>query len=352
MKYKSDKYNLLAGILQKTEDYLNSTSPLAAVPAFDAKEQEYLSTKNVGTGNYADILQVVKDDIYGIIWTKADESAYMDKCRETNIRLHGIYNEQDKTAWHQQWYTNAFLAMKGWALGYLEMMYSNNHYSTILGRNVEGFVNTAIKIPLSVIVGSITGRNHLAWKDMLISMINPWSKRSMKALTQAGFSEHQVFNARRFVASELLIAFLFALRLATAKSGGDGDDDDDKEYDVKTGLVHYMAMRTLLEQEALLYLPETFVQSGQLMDFMPVGGAALYDLWRLGYEIVGAAATDESNKDFYWPRADKNGKHDQYDPKFWNHIERLVPYWKSVWSIEHPYEAADNYEFGRRLRTR
>jgi hypothetical protein len=230
-------------------------------------------------------------------------------------------------------------------------MYSNNHYSTILGRNVEGFVNTAAKIPMYVLVGAFTGRSMLAWKDMLISMINPWSKRTMKALTAAGFSEHQVFNARRVVASELLMAFLFVLRLATAKSGGDGDDDD-KEYDAATGVTHYMAMRTLLEQEALLYLPETFVQSGQLMDFMPVGGAALYDLGQLGYQIVGAAVTDETDKDFYWPKADKNGKHEKYDAKFWNHIERIVPYWKSWWAIQHPYEATDNYEFGRKLRTR
>lgn len=352
MKHKADKYDLLTSILQKTEDYLNSASPLAAVPAFDAKEQEYLATKGVGTGNYADILQVVKDDIYSIIWTKADESAYMDICREENIRNHGIYNEQDKTAWHQQWYTNAFLAMKGWALGYLEMMYSNNHYSTILGKNVEGFVNTAAKIPMYVLVGAFTGRSMLAWKDMLISMINPWSKRAMKALTKAGFSEHQVFNARRVVASELLMTFLFILRLATAKpKGGDGDDDE-QELDPNTGLVHYMSMRTLLEQEALLYLPETFVQTGQLMDFMPVGFAATFDLYNLGREGVGALVFDETDRDYFYQRDDRNGKYQKYDSKFEHHLERLIPYWKSWWAIQHPYEATDNYEFGRKLRTR
>lgn len=350
MKHKADKYNVLTSILQKTEDYLNSASPLAAVPAFTAKEQEYLTTKNVGTGNYADILQVVKDDIYGTIWTKADESSYMDICREENIRNHGIYNEQDKTAWHQQWYTNAFLAMKGWALGYLEMMYSNNHYSTILGRNVEGFVNTAAKIPLYVLIGAFTGRSMLAWKDMLISMINPWSKGTMKALTQAGFSEHQVFNARRFVASELLITFLYILRLATAKAGG--DDDDDKEYDAATGVTHYMAMRTLLEQEALLYIPETFVQTGQLMDFLPVGFSAAFDMGKLTYEGVGALVADETDSEFFYQKDSKDGRYNKYDSKFEHHLERIVPYVKSVWAIQHPYEATDNYEFGRKLRTK
>jgi len=30
------------------------------------------------------------------LWTQADESALMDKGREINNRLHGIYNKQDR----------------------------------------------------------------------------------------------------------------------------------------------------------------------------------------------------------------------------------------------------------------
>lgn len=350
MKHKAEKYKTLSSILEKTEAYLNSASPLASVPTYDTKEQEYLSMRNVGTGNYNDMLQTVKDDIYSTIWTKADESAYMDRCRETNNRLHGIYNEQDKTAWHQQWYTNAFLAMKGWALGYLEMMYSPNHHSIALGRDVEGFVNTAAKLPMSTLIGTFTGANHLGWKDLLISMTCPWAKRSVEAMRKAGFSDEQNFNARRMVSSVLLIAALFALRLATAK-GGEGDDDDE-EMDQAMGLTYYLAMRTLLEQEALLYVPETFVQTGQILDFMPVGGSALFDIGKLGYEGIGALVSDETDSDFYYQRDAKNGRYEKYDTKFGQHLERIVPYWKSWWALEHPYEAADNYEFGRKLRTR
>jgi hypothetical protein len=350
MQFRSHKYNILSSILQKTEDYLNSASPLAAVPSFSTEEKDYLSYRNVGTGNYSDILQTVKDDLYNIIWTQADESAYMDKCREENIRNHGIYNEQDKTAWHQQWYTNAFLAMKGWAIGYLEMMYSNNHYSTILGRNVEGFVNTGAKIPMYIIMAAFTKRSIDDWKGMLLSFVNPWSKNASNALTKAGFSEHQVYNARRMVAAELLMTLLWALRVATAK-GGD-DDDDDKEMNQAMGLIHYGAMRTLFEQEALLYIPEMFVQSGQLMDFVPVGFAGLYDLGLLGYQGVGATVGDETDKDFFYQQDDRKGKYEKYDSKFEEHLERLIPYYKSWWAIEHPYEATDNYEFGRKLRTR
>lgn len=351
MKYSADKYDVLTSILQKTEGYLDSTSPLAAVPSFSAKEQAYMTTKNVGTGNYADILQAVRDDIYGMVWTKADESAYMDKCREVNNRLHGIYNEQDKTAWHQQWYTNAFLAMKGWALGFLEMLYSPNHYSISLGKNVEGFVNTAVKIPMSTLIGTFTGANHMGFVDMLISMISPWSKRSRKAMQQAGFSEEQNFNARRMVASELLIMLLFALRLATAPPDKD-EEDDEKEADVATGLIYYLAMRTLFEQEALLPSDQLFIEGGQLMDFIPVGFAALNDLGGLFKEGVGALAGDETDSDYFYQRDDPNGRYEQYDSKFRRHLERLIPYYKNVWAVQNPYQAADNYEFGRKLRTR
>jgi hypothetical protein len=274
----------------------------------------------------------------------------MDMCREENIRNHGIYNEQDKAAWHQQWYTNAFLAMKGWALGYLEMMYSNNHYSTILGRNVEGFVNTAAKVPAYIIAAAFVQHSLHDWKDMLITFVNPWSKRATNALTKAGFSENQVFNARRMVAAELLISFLYILKLVTAK-GGD-DDDDDEEYDVNTGRAHYLPMRTLLEQEAFLWIPEAYKQAGQLLDLLPVGFAALMDLWNLGDEGIHALGGYEKGSKYFYHRDDKNDRYEQYDSKFMHHLIRLVPYLKSWWALFHPYEAADNYEFGRKLRTR
>lgn len=355
MKYRAEKFNTLSSILKKVEDYIAAPkSPLMPAPAalvFSAEEQDYLKINNLGAGDYSNILQSVKNDIFHIIWTKADESAYMDKCRETNNRLHGIYNEQDKTAWHQNWYTNAFLAMKGWALGYLEYMYSPNHYSIALGKNVEGFVNTAAKIPASVIVGYFTGAKHMGFRDMLLTMVNPWSNRSKQAMLEAGFTEEQNFNARRIVASIALMLGLFVLRLATAPP-----DKDDDEYgdtlDGATGLCYYLAMRTLLEQEAFLYAPEAFIQSGSLLDFMPVGGAALYDIGTLVYQTGGALLTNKENKKFYRQKDDPNGKYFEGDSKAWNHLERIIPYYKSWWAFCHPYEAAENYEFGRKLRTR
>ena len=168
-------------------------------------------------------------------------------------------------------------------------------------------------------------------------------------MLNAGFSEEQNFNARRMFISSILMLGLYILKIATAK--GDSDDDDE-EVDPFTGLVYYMAMRTLLEQEALLWIPETFTQSGQLMDFVPAGVAALFDLGTLAYEGVGALGADSSDSDFFYQRDDSNGRYEEGDTKVKHHLERITPYWKNWWAIHNPYEAAKNYEFGRKLRTR
>lgn len=351
MQYKSEYYNTLYSILEKTEKYVNANSPLVSVPTYTTKELEILKANNIDFNNpdaYKNILQITKNEIFKVIWNKDAESAYMDQCREVNNRLHGIYNEQDKTAWHQQWYTNAFLAMKGWALGYIEMMYSSNHYSTILGKNVEGFVNTAAKLPISYLRSAYLGKDHIAFKDLLITMIDPWSKRSMEAMQKAGFSVEQNYNARRMVVSQMLIAALFIIKFLTAK----GEDDDDEEYNITQGLIYYLSMRTLIEQEAFLYVDEIYHQTGSLMDFMPVGGAALYDLGLLAYQGIGAVVGDEDNSDFFHQRDATDERYEEGESKFSTHAIRIIPYAKSVWAIQHPYEAAENYQFGRMMRAR
>ena len=357
MQFKAEKYQTLKDILKKTEQYLSTKGPFSVAPVYTPDEEAYLRYNGIQTGQYADIIQLVQKDIYNMIWTKADESSYMDKCRETNDRLHGIYNEQDKTAWHQQWYTNAFLAMKGWVLGYIESMYSNNHYSVALGKNTEGFVQTAGKIAamglsnVPVVNWFVGGDNKFGFRDLLISMIAPWSSRSMRAMKEAGFSEEQNFNARRMAMSVYIMALLWALRALTARGGGGGGDDDDDD-DLMAGITHYLAMRLMYEQEALIYVPETIIQSGQILDFMPVGVSALWDVMTFGYEGYGAVFGSTEDKDFYYQKDDRKDRYEEGDTKFYHHLIRLTPYWKSWWALWHPYDAADNYNFGRKLRVR
>ena len=351
MNFQSDRFSTLKSILNKVENHLASSSPFLGVPVYTTEEQEYLRLKGVGTGEYKDIMKVVQEDIYRMIWTKSDESGYMDKCREVNDRLHGIYNQQDKTAMHQSIYGNAFLAMKGWALGYLENMWSNNHYSVALDKNVEGFLNTALKAIASTArsKGLQKEGKNMNTMDLMISLIAPWTKRSRKAMKQAGFTEEQNFNMRRFAASLLILATLGLLRGVTAPPD---KEDDEEEPSVFEGLIHYLSYRTFLEQEAFLEAYNTYIESGSLMDTVPTGIAALMDVWVLIYQGVGALITDEDNSSFYYQSDDTKGRYEEGDTKFGQHFIRLVPYWKSWWGLQHPYEARDNYEFGRKMTSR
>jgi hypothetical protein len=348
MKYQADRMSTLRDILYKVETFLSS--PIMPAPQFTDKEQKYLDANHIGNGDYKNILGKVRSDIFNTIWTKADESAYMDRCREINNRLHGIYNEQDKTAWHNSIYTNAFLAMKGWALGNIEYIFSTNHYSGALGKNVEGFFNTALKVSASTLLGILYHTpNHMGFIDTAISMLNPWSNRSKKAMQKAGFTETQNFNARRMAASVYLMVMLYLLTLVTAPP--DKDDDEEQELNMFQGNIYYLAYRTLLEQRAFLEPIELYNQSGSLMDFVPVGVGALMDSAKLVYEGIGAMLTDEDSS-FYYKTNDTNGRYEEGDSKAKIHFIRLVPYLKSWWALNHPAAAKDNYDFGRKLRTR
>lgn len=340
--YISHRYKMLANILQKTEDYINNieTSPLLNLPVFTQEEQNYLDFKKIGNGQYSDILQSVREDIYRIIWSKNDEAKFMGKSREINNRLHGIYNEADKTAAHQQWYFNAMLSMKGWALGNLEMMYSSNHHSIALDKNVEGFINTAGKLAFDMIFGA--EKNKINLTNGLLALTCPWSKRVEKAMKKADYSEEQNKNMRRMAITMYLITLLHLLELGSAP-----DDDDDE--DQLTGGVYYLAMRELLEQEALVLPSELFLNAKQIGDIWPVGGSALYDLGDLVYQTAGAAIGNEEDSDFFYQNDSNDDRYEEGDPKYYNHMIRLIPYWKSLWALEHPYGAAENYEFGRKM---
>lgn len=349
MKYSSTKYKMMKNILGKVESYLNSSSPLRGVPSFTQEEEAYLRTNNLGTGDYNSILQKVRHDIYNIIWSKADESAYMDKCREINIRLHGIYNQQDKTAWHNNWFWNAYLGMKGWLLGYLESMGSPQHHSIALNKGVEGFVSTAVKLPVDIVASVFRGSSRMSITDMLITMICPWAGRSKRSMMKVGYSEEQNFNARRMAASVYMILTLLAIHLATAPPD---DEDDEDEADPVTGGIYYASGRAMLEQMMGIWVPETFIQSGQILNILPVGVSAIMDLGYLAYQTAGTFVADEDNAEFFYQRNDPNGRYEEGTAKAWTHFERLVPYYKSWWGLFHPYQNYENYMFGRKMTSR
>ena len=81
-------------------------------------------------------------------WTLKDEGEFQILCRETNNKMHGIYNKMDKTSLHKELYGEMILAMKGYALGMLSRRIGQSSYNVLLGRNVEGSLNTFGKATL------------------------------------------------------------------------------------------------------------------------------------------------------------------------------------------------------------
>lgn len=343
-----DEYNMLEDLLGRVEKAI--FSPLIGL-TLTAEQQDYLNKNNIGLGDLYKIKTSVQNAIYKMIWTLDDETKYMDKAREINNRMHGIYNNQDKTAFHQQWYTNAFLAMKGYALGMMERRYSNAHHSIALDNDVEGSLNTMSKLWFS----SFSKEVNIAWYHALgATFLAPFLNKNNKLrqkLQAAGFSDFQVSNMKRNFMDMFILGLLYIMRLMCAEPPKE-DRDDDYEPDQLSGLAYYFTTRWIREQEAFNAPWGIMTESTSLLSFVPIGGAALWDMGKFGYEIGGSMVGDVDNSDFFYQRDHPNEKYFEGDTKAWNHFLGMIPYVKSWYNIENPYEAIKSYEYGRKLSGR
>ena len=387
MQYVSQRYQLAESILRKVENYKNDTSPLKVVPTFTQEEEDYLRMLRRGNTEYDNILASVKNDIFSLIWNKDEESAYMDKCREINNRLHGIYNQQDKTAAQQNWFFNAVLAMRGWALGNLEGMWSNNHYSMALDRYTEGFMNTALKVGIDSTtsnserlaakanstklgrwatqkIDNIFGSNLSLVdseylrnirqgpniKDTLAIIAVPWSQRSKNAMNKAGYSITQYNNMKRFAAHMYLMMLLYLTKWATTPPPKEEDEDGNPWI---VNMMYYLSMRAYYEQSALAASID-FINSAtemqQLAEIVPVGISVTVQLGELLWQLVNTPFHDKDNSDYYYQQDDPNGKYKEDDWKALIKIRSMIPYYKSLWGLQHPDAAADAYSFGRKMK--
>jgi len=351
MQYVSQRYQLAESILRKVENYKNDTSPLKVVPTFTQEEEDYLRMLGRGDTEYDNILASVKNDIFSLIWNKDEESAYMDKCREINNRLHGIYNQQDKTAAQQNWFFNAVLAMRGWALGNLENMWSNNHYSMALDRYTEGFMNTALKVGIDGFWRRrIDTENRLTIIQALTAITVPWSQRSKNAMNKAGYSITQYNNMKRFAAHMYLMTLLYLAKWATTPPPKEEDEDGNPWI---VNMMYYLSMRAYYEQSALAASID-FINSAtemhQLAEIVPVGISATIQLGELLWQLVNTPFHEEDNSDYYYQQDDPNGKYKEGDWKALIKIRGMIPYYKSLWGLQHPDAAADAYSFGRKMK--
>lgn len=338
------EYNLIQSIIDQIDNVLSNPSPFSSVLNLSQEELDYINSKGYNLADMADVKTKLLEDSYKLTWTIDDESAFMDKAREINNRLHGIYNNQDKVAFQQNMFGNMLLAMRGYALGMLERRYGASKYNTILGGETEGSMRSLAK----VIASTFTDRGGFGLTMRAILL--PVSKKTKQAMLNAGFSANQYYNMRRNMGDAMFILALTLLKILTAKGGGDDDDkESEEEVDTTTGIVYYFAARLLREQSAMNTAWGMVDESQNLMSMTPVGVSGLIDISNLAYQFGGSLVADEDNSEFYY-QSKKEGMYEKGDSKWEAKFWRMFPYLRSNYVWEHPYEAAKSYEYGRKVR--
>ena len=346
-------YNLIQGIISKIDASLaaSSSSPFGGAISLTKEEQDYLDSKGYNLADMEMVRRALVDDAEAFTWNTDDESAFMDKAREINNRLHGIYNNQDKVAL-QQWgwgFGNMLLAMRGYALGMIERRYGRSKYNTMLGEEVEGSMNTFAK----VIASTFTDEGGF-WKTMKYIFLPVFLGDKVKADMEAqGFSAAQYYNMRRNFGDMFFIAF-FALLKAITKAGGGGDDDDDDKLadeDTFAGLTYYFSSRLFREQSAFNIPSGIRQEKNSLLDLTPAGFSVCYTLMDMAKLGIGQNFADENNSDYFYQQEEK-GIYEAGDSKFWAKFDRMFPYLRSWYVVEHPYTAMESYDYGQRLRQR
>lgn len=259
-------------------------------------------------------------------WSLDDEVKFQSLCRETNNRMHGIYNKMDKTAFHSTWYGQAALAMRGYALGLLYRRFSTNHYNIALGRESEGSLVTASKVFINMFGGT---KNFL---PSLRALLLPFGDNVKNSLLEMGFSIEQYRNMRRNWADFALIGMLWILKALTAKSEDDDDDDDN----TMTGLIYYFASRLYMEQNAYNTPWGIWQEQKSVLDWMPSGVSVAGQIMEISKLIV----TQEEYKT-------SSATHEKGDKKWEYRIGTYMPWYRSTRILDHPYESAKSYEYGR-----
>lgn len=174
--------------------------------------------------NKEDVVQVLKNILDSYTWTASHEANFVAKAREITNRMHGVYNDLDKTVLHRNLVGALLLPFKGYAFGMIQRRYGGllggAKYSIALDNEDEGSNVTTMKVGLRTvksIVAPFTSEIHGAIKE---KDINRWWRNSAKGIMQtfatagatllpaskkfratiaqySGLSTNQVYNLRR-----------------------------------------------------------------------------------------------------------------------------------------------------------
>lgn len=339
-----EKYHMLEDILSEIDNALQSSSPFGRVTNFTQEQLDYMNEKGYYMDDLTTLRTLIETDKYNLTWSIDDESAFMDKAREINNRMHGIYNNQDKVAMQQSIFGNMLLSMKGYALGLAERRFGTSKHSTALGGEVEGSMRTLLK----VIMSSATDRG--GFSLTMRAILFPFGKKAKQNMLRAGFSANQFYNMRRNWGDGAAIVALLLLKLLTEAPVGDDDDDDEGETDIIAGLVYYFSSRLFREQAAYNTPRGWSDESSTLLNVAaPAGFSVLTQLWSIASGAVGSQFASEDDSEYFY-QSSKEGIYEEGDAKWERKFWRMFPYLRSEYVFNHPYDAAASYEYGRKLR--
>lgn len=339
-----EKYHMLEDILSEIDNALQSSSPFGRITNFTQEQLDYMNEKGYYMDDLSTLRTLIETDKYNLTWSIDDESAFMDKAREINNRMHGIYNNQDKVATQQSIFGNMLLSMKGYALGLAERRFGTSKHSTALGGEVEGSMRTLLK----VIMSSATDRG--GFSLTMRAILFPFGKKAKQNMLRAGFSANQFYNMRRNWGDGAAIVALLLLKLLTEAPVGDDDDDDEGETDILAGLVYYFSSRLFREQAAYNTPRGWSDESSTLLNVAaPAGFSVLTQLWSIASGAVGSQFASEDDSEYFY-QSSKEGIYEEGDAKWERKFWRMFPYLRSEYVFNHPYDAAASYEYGRKLR--
>lgn len=344
-----EEYDFLDNLITK---YVYSTGGntgnITSVTTLNQEEQDYLNKleqemlNNKELVNPKNILHNLNKRLDSLVWSTKDESDFMDKAREINNRMHGIYNKQDKVAIQQELFLNMLTVMKGYALGLMERRFRGSKYSMALGGESEGSVTTALK----VITSTFTDRK--GFQTTIMALFTPvlLGQKTLKAMQAMGFSENQYYNMRRNFGDFLFIGALALIKMVLAK----GEDDDDDDW--FKGMGYYLANRLFREQSAYNLPNYGFDEVQSLTSLVPVGVGVATDFMELANLLMGAAFVKDVHDSRYYYQQNKPGVYSKYDPKWEVKLAKMIPWYRSLYVYKNPYEASKSYEYGRRLKVK
>lgn len=341
-KESIDSYFLLQDIIDQTESFQKSREEgdvlgNSIMLSYDQEQllQTYGYTEQDLQEN-PDVLQDIKHIQKELRWNESDEAAFMNKAREINIRLHGIYNSYDGTVIQQNIYGNLLLSMRQYALGLAQRRLTRGKYNTMLGNESEGTLVTLAKV-----IVSMRSDKSMGFLRTLSLLLCPFGKKQKNKMLEAGFSETQFHNMKRNLYDYAFITALWAL---SALTGADDDDDDDTTM----GLAHYFVTRWAREQSAFNTIYGIREEGNSAINLVPVAFSGLGYILDTAILIGGAMMYESDDEDYgsrFFYQQDKEGRYEDEDPKYEYKMLSKSPI-RTMYLIENPYESIKSYKFG------